>query len=357
MPLGGEPTSRGDSDGQTLSGRLVEAFLGGHVEANATLGFILVAAYAGVLAMTIEALRPTAHELTTFLVAGGASVLVALPLWRLRWTDRSPRLLLAFPLVALASLTIAAVVAPGIAEVYGGFFLLSFVYVGLTQPPGTSAACVILALPAWIVCQGHLSAVVDVKMPIAVLLWVIVGELLSHRVRSHARTAGVLAVAASTDPLTTLHNRRELERALARTDPGDAVVMLDLDGFKRVNDDHGHQAGDRILAELGRTIMASIRSGDVALRYGGDEVLLVLTRAGCGGAETFLQRLRSDWGAAPGRPTFSAGVAVHLAGVAAADTLRQADRALYGAKRAGGDTVAHAGGVLHEPAAGGVLPG
>lgn len=351
MPIREPPVDAG-VDGRPLSARVVEAILGGDVSANATLGMILVVTCAVVMAVTVEAVRPDGHQLATFLVAAGASVLLALPLWRRPWPGHSHRGLLAFPLLAIGALTIANVLARGVSDVYGGFFLLSFVYVGLTQPPGTSTACVLVALPAWIAYEGRLSAVVDVKMPIALLLWVIVGELLSQRVRSHARTAGVLAVAASTDPLTTLQNRRELDRALQGVDPGDAVVMIDLDDFKQVNDEHGHQAGDRILGELGRIILNAVRSGDVALRYGGDEVLLVLTRAGFGGAETFLERLRRDWTAA-GRPTFSAGVAVHAAGVSSSDTLRRADRALYGAKRSGGNRVARAGDpVRREPAVG-----
>jgi diguanylate cyclase (GGDEF)-like protein len=341
MPIDEHPGSTAGGV-RALLARFVEAFLGGDVASNATLGMILVGTCASLEALTVEALRPDGHQLATFLVAAGASVLVALPLWRLDWSARSPRALLAFPLVAVGGLTLADVLARGVADVYSGFFLLAFVYVGLTQAPGTSTVCAVVALPVWIANEGHLSAVVDVKMPIAVLLWVIVGELLSQRVRSHALEAGVLAVAASTDPLTTLQNRRELERALHGIDPGDAVAMIDLDEFKQVNDEHGHQAGDRILADFGRIIVRSIRSGDVALRYGGDEVLLVLTRAGFGGAETFLERLRGDW-AGPGRPTFSAGVAVHKVGVSPGDVLRQADRALYTAKRSGGDRVARAG--------------
>jgi diguanylate cyclase (GGDEF)-like protein len=331
--------------------RLVAAFLGGDVEANASLGMVLVAVSAGVVALSVEALHPDAHQLATYLVAAGVSIAVALPVWRLRWTDRSPRALLVFPLISLGALTAASAAAHGLGDVYGGFFLLSFVYIGLTQPPGTSALFVLAALPAWIVYEGRLSAVVDVKMPITVLLWVLVGELLSQRVQIHARATGVLAVAASTDPLTSLHNRRELEGALAGAAPGDAMVMIDLDRFKRVNDELGHEAGDRVLADFGRTVVGSIRSGDVALRYGGDEVLLLLTRAGREGAETLLERLRAEW-TRPGRPTFSAGVAVHEASASATETLRRADRALYAAKRAGGD--ATAGGnqalVRHSPA-------
>jgi predicted signal transduction protein with EAL and GGDEF domain len=278
VPAGGGDLRHG-------AGRFVSAFLGGDVAANASLGMALVATCAAVVALTIEAIRPTEHQLATYLVASGASVAAALPIWRLRWAHRSPRALLVFPLIALGSLTIAGAAAHGAGDAYAGFFLLSFVYIGLTQRPGTSSLCAAAALPAWIAYQGHLSAVVDVKMPITALLWVLVGELLSQRVKSHARTTGVLTAAAGTDSLTSLANRRELDGSLGATAPGDAIVMIDLDQFKQVNDHYGHGAGDRVLADFGRTVVRGVRSGDLALRYGGDEVLLILTRAGFEGAE------------------------------------------------------------------------
>jgi diguanylate cyclase (GGDEF)-like protein len=86
---------------------------------------------------------------------------------------------------------------------------------------------------------------------------------------------------ASSDPLTGLANRRELERSLAtlrsrqiRTAEFLAVILLDLDGFKEVNDCHGHQAGDEVLTEAGRRMLTSIRACDVVARVGGDEFVI-----------------------------------------------------------------------------------
>ncbi len=314
------------------------SYVVGGPRGDAALGTALAGVCAVVMASTVEALRPDAHSLVIFFLAALA-VLVVSPvmLWRVPWSSLPRQALLAFPFVALGGLTVASALAPGLGDAYGGFFLLAFVYVGITQQPGTSFICVLLALPAWVVCQGHLSALVDVKMPITVLLWLLVGELLSRRTRSDAHAVTMLTKAASTDHLTGLYTRRELDRALARTMAGDALVMLDIDAFKQVNDEEGHEAGDKVLADFGSTVMAGMRSGDVAIRYGGDEVLLLLARAGRSGASTFLERLRAEW-SRPDRPTFSAGAALHEASSYPIDTLHRADQALYTAKRSGGDT-------------------
>jgi diguanylate cyclase (GGDEF)-like protein len=326
-------------DDVPLGARARLSYVVGGPRGDAALGTALAGVCAVVMASTVEALRPDARSLVVFFFAALAVIVVStLMLWRLPWSSLPRQALLAFPLVALGGLTVASALAPGLADAYGGFFLLAFVYVGITQPPGTSFICVLLALPAWVVCEGRLSALVDVKMPITLVLWLLVGELLSRRTRNDAHATRMLAKAASTDHLTGLYSRRELDRALSATSPGDALVMLDIDSFKRVNDEQGHDAGDKVLADFGATVMAGMRSGDIAVRYGGDEVLLLLARAGRSGASTYLERLRAEW-SREDRPTFSAGAALHDSGSYSIETLQKADRALYAAKHSGGDAL------------------
>ena len=143
-----------------------------------------------------------------------------------------------------------------------------------------------------------------------------------------------LAEYASTDVLTGLPNRRMLARALGRLSRDDAVILLDLDHFKRVNDDLGHAAGDDVLRAFGAVLRATVRGRDIVGRFGGEEFVVVV--APPAGADTFLERLQADWVARRPHPvTFSAGIARSVGDPEA--TLALADAALYRAKEAGRD--------------------
>ena len=157
------------------------------------------------------------------------------------------------------------------------------------------------------------------------------------------------------DPLTGLFNRRYLEETLerellraGRTEGALGVVMIDLDHFKTFNDTHGHDAGDKLLRELGRLLQTSIRGGDVACRYGGEEFLLILpgataeiTRQRAEHIRTAIQQLSvSQRGQSVGSITLSAGVAAFPDHGTTSDALVQAaDAALYRAKSEGRDRV------------------
>jgi diguanylate cyclase (GGDEF)-like protein len=137
------------------------------------------------------------------------------------------------------------------------------------------------------------------------------------------------------DELTQLPTRAAAKAALARLVAGDAVVMLDLDDLKSVNDVYGHDAGDEHLVRVAAELIAAIRRDDIVARWGGDEFVLVLRGAGSA-ANAVVDRLR-----VVSRVRFSAGVAVHDGGDASR-TLGAADEALLQAKRAGGSLVVEA---------------
>ncbi|MBK8469872.1 MAG: GGDEF domain-containing protein [Candidatus Phosphoribacter sp.] len=142
-----------------------------------------------------------------------------------------------------------------------------------------------------------------------------------------------LAEDASLDALTGLANRRMLGRALGRVAAEDAIIMIDLDHFKGVNDAFGHDQGDRVLCEFGGALRATTRAADRAVRFGGEEFVVLLA---AGDPEAFLLRLRHVWeDRRPRRVTFSAGIA--LARTDPWCALGAADRALYRAKDAGRD--------------------
>jgi diguanylate cyclase (GGDEF)-like protein len=158
----------------------------------------------------------------------------------------------------------------------------------------------------------------------------------------------VLRRDAHVDPLTGVWNRRAFEGMLdahvARRQRF-ALLFVDVDHFKRVNDLCGHDAGDAVLAHLAGVLAADVRPGDAAARLGGEEFVVLLLAANAEGACAAAERLRMAAAcAAPGGPpaiTVSIGVAVAELGdeSSADDLLRRADAALYAAKRAGRDRV------------------
>jgi len=160
---------------------------------------------------------------------------------------------------------------------------------------------------------------------------------------------------AAVDELTGLATYRVLKDRLAhevarsrRSGEPFAVLFLDMDSFKRINDTFGHQSGSGVLAAVGREMLQALRSTDVAARYGGDEFVIVLIRTERSGAlrvaEVVRQRIESvgaALGYAPGVVTASIGVAAfEPSTISAVDVLEQADRALYLAKARGGNCVA-----------------
>ena len=142
----------------------------------------------------------------------------------------------------------------------------------------------------------------------------------------------------TTDPLTGLANRRAFFAQLAELRPGDALAFVDLDHFKAINDEHGHQHGDGVLRAFGDALLSLLRSEDLASRYGGEEFALLLPETGASGARQLLERFRATWAADHAGITFSAGIAQHVGG-SPTITLGAADAALYDAKRAGRDRI------------------
>lgn len=141
------------------------------------------------------------------------------------------------------------------------------------------------------------------------------------------------------DPLTGVGNRRSADLALASLCAGDALVMIDLDHFKRVNDSFGHAAGDRLLKNLASFLRTMLRDSDGVYRLGGEEFLLLLRGAGAH-AHGVAERLLESWRRRRPAATVSAGLALHGAGSSAEETLALADHALYAAKGAGRDRLA-----------------
>jgi diguanylate cyclase (GGDEF)-like protein len=174
-------------------------------------------------------------------------------------------------------------------------------------------------------------------------------QLQDHLLRSQE----VLRHEASHDRLTGLWNRgwlldelgRELRRNL-RERGSVAVVIADVDFFKRINDTHGHSVGDAVLRQIGQRIQSTLRISDSVGRYGGEEFLLLLPRADINGGRDVAERVRAIVAAAPivessvaVDVTMSLGVACGDPGATEDGLIKAADQALYRAKANGRNRV------------------
>jgi diguanylate cyclase (GGDEF)-like protein len=252
-------------------------------------------------------------------------------------------LLVAGPRVTSTGLVVvvAAVIAMtsvlvGASSTTGGAMLAGYAYVWITVYSGLLLPRGAMRLHAALITIGFGLALLATGLPETLAAWVLVSATvwgsghalssLSERVRRQAET----------DPLTGLLNRRafvaaaEREHELAaRTGADLAVVLIDLDDFKAINDRDGHAAGDRLLADLGTAWQGALRPADVLARHGGDEFALLLPATSADGAEHLVERLRA---AHP--MTWSAGAADWPRGAPLDAALARADARLYEVKRA-----------------------
>ncbi|TDC27509.1 sensor domain-containing diguanylate cyclase [Micromonospora sp. 15K316] len=152
------------------------------------------------------------------------------------------------------------------------------------------------------------------------------------------RTLDRLREQASSDPLTGLRHTGPFGKRIAAATPGrTALLAVDVDGFKTVNDTYGHQAGDRLLIGLARALEGALRHGDELYRIGGDEFVAVIEVNRPEEAVRIAERLTEA--ARRTGHTISVGVALPRPGESAELTLRRADQALYTVKRQGRDGV------------------
>jgi diguanylate cyclase (GGDEF)-like protein len=187
-------------------------------------------------------------------------------------------------------------------------------------------------------------------------------SLLAEKQRECAELASALAHDAHSDALTGLFNRRkfndlcaaEIARSVRYGTPL-ALIMVDVDHFKNVNDLHGHLVGDRALVDVARVLAERMRATDALCRWGGEEFMILAPHLEQACAVQMADKLRgaiarADFGPA-GRITCSFGVATLRPGDRAIDLILRADTCLYRAKRTGRNCVAREAEEAAPPAA------
>lgn len=183
-------------------------------------------------------------------------------------------------------------------------------------------------------------------------------EQLARQLFENRKLHEKLSELAVRDPLTGLFNRRYMEETLerelaraARDQSPLSLVIMDIDHFKQLNDNHGHQTGDQVLKVLAHLLRTHMRRGDVTCRYGGEEFVAILPGAALSAAAAradswrrAFEALSLDYEGRPIRSTLSVGIAEFPRhGSTGEELLFQADSALYLAKRSGRNRVSFPG--------------
>jgi len=224
--------------------------------------------------------------------------------------------------------------------VWSSFFLGRRGAIGIVCAIGLAHAIVLLSLPP---ARGYPGRWFEVMIPVCAVALVVVR--LGDRNEQLLRR---LAVEARIDALTGLFNRRGFEERAAlslslaaRERSPMALAMFDIDHFKQVNDAWGHDVGDRVLARTGRIIEHQARETDIVARFGGEEFVVLLAGSELADAHSFAERVRDALAGAvhaPDLPVVRVSVGIDAGrGKDLRILARNADDALYRAKRAGRD--------------------
>jgi diguanylate cyclase (GGDEF)-like protein len=303
------------------------------------------------LAMTVAfgflAVPPRPHRTTDLLLVVGISAVVTAASILMPW-HRIPRVCQVLPAMAfLPVVMILRDMEGGASSGYAALLVLPVLWLALYS--GAPAVAIAVAGVAAALVTPILVAG-DPRYPASEWRWTgitftvvaVTGYTVLRLVARSRSLAARLAELAATDPLTLLPNRRSWDETLARelararrTGAPLSIALIDLDGLKAVNDQHGHLAGDAVLQDSARAWRAQMRTDDFLARYGGDEFAVLLPGCALDEAMVVVDRMRA---ATPGT-TCSVGVAEWVTGEPELELLHRADQRLYAAKRAGGGAV------------------
>ncbi|MCO7239431.1 GGDEF domain-containing protein [Aeromicrobium sp. CnD17-E] len=289
-------------------------------------GAVAVFVESVVLAVTTATSTPSGSPTpVALLVAPPLAALVLMVCLRSGcWRRRSTLLL--WPAAVCVVYGLVGVDAPAAARLVPGLISMAFVFAGLTQPPWRSLWLMVPAVPAFVVAWGGLEGSVLQRTAATAVMWVIVSELPARLITHLHEQRAELERLARTDPLTGVLNRRDLVCRLDTSSGRSTVSVIDVDGFKRFNDTHGHLAGDDLLRRLGGLLSTSLAGVGDVFRTGGDEFVVVLDEEESS-ARQRLEEVRRRW-AAGEQVTLSIGIAP-----GGPEALRHADLDMYGDKR------------------------
>jgi diguanylate cyclase (GGDEF)-like protein len=284
------------------------------------------------------------------LILGVAAVVGGVSLWTF---GRRVHMAMMQPLLALVSVLISLIVAN--ARTSGGATLCAFAYPWIVVYVAHFSSRRAIFGQSLLISVGFGAGLVRSGLPNMTIDWVTVTVTVWSTGFVLGNLSEGLRRRAETDPLTGLLNRNGFltvaarERAVAeRTRAPLTVAVLDLDGFKQVNDRLGHAAGDRVLADLAAGWRDRLRAGDILARHGGDEFVLLLPATTAEGAAAVLDRLQVDGLSVK----WSVGVSEWLPAENLDACLARADRGLYAVKQSIDRTAPVTGGLR----AGSLLP-
>jgi len=269
---------------------------------------------------------------------GLATVAASLVVLVVPWRRFPLRATLVLVPVALALIAVHNTVSSADAYRYGTFFLVLFMWVGIWHPRGTSLAVAPFAAAAYVLplVLTHQPSYAAWTALYALPVFTVGGEVLAWRSQALAGALQRVRTAAVTDSLTGLPDRSVFEHAVAEAVGTDAAVLyLDVDHFKAVNDRHGHAAGDAVLVAVAQALRTSVRPDDLVARLAGDEFGAVLSGpVTSDAAEAVRTRLTSALATAgPGGEPVRVSVGVATADHrSAAEVVAAADAAMYRVK-------------------------
>ena len=300
-------------------------------------GQLLAVAFAATFVASAPLLGMSGRAWLTLLGVTITTVAVMSAATWLPWYRWPRSVAIVFPLAGFVSLISLGLGTEWVALAFVGLIPLWFVYAGVFLPMWSGVGLVPAGLGAYVAMYGGLPPDAAIRLTILGAGWLTISSALCVLVARQSAVADTLRAETRTDALTTLGNRRGLESRLVDLDPGDCVVLCDLDLFKSINDSFGHAAGDDVLARFGRLIDQQLRRRDYAARYGGEEFVLLLIRTEPDRALAALASLRDEWLDLGEGVTFSAGIARVNVDRSPGAALAAADAALYDAKASGRD--------------------